>query len=52
MEKQAIHNGMFGIISSIDFVRQTAMFSKFGKHTPYLVHLTDIQIIKDCEQSL
>ena len=44
MKKQAIHNGMFGIITKIDLVRQTAMFSKFGKYTPYLVCLNEIQI--------
>ena len=46
MKKQAIHNGMFGIITNIDLVKQTAMFSKFGKYTPYLVHLNEIQINK------
>ena len=44
MKKQAIHNGMFGIITNIDLVKQTAMFSNFGKYTPYLVHLNEIQI--------
>ena len=44
MKKQAIHNGMFGIITNIDFVKRTAMFSKFGKYIPYLVHLNEIQI--------
>ena len=44
MKRQAIHNGMFGIIINIDLVKQTAMFSKFGKYTAYLVCLNEIQI--------
>ena len=44
MKKQAIHKGMLGIITNINYVRRTAQFSKFGKYTPYEVSLNELQI--------
>ena len=44
MKKQAIHKGMFGILTNFNYVRGTANFSKFGKYTPYEVSLSDVQI--------